>query len=110
MNRYDHEILYVQKTIQHFDVKRCRLIANWLSEHIQLLEVDQQLYKISIHQLRLSTRTYNVLQANKINSIGQLLKSSADWDNLKKLKGAGDKVLHEIKEKLTQVQAGKLIS
>ncbi|HUP11097.1 MAG TPA: DNA-directed RNA polymerase subunit alpha C-terminal domain-containing protein [Niastella sp.] len=107
MNRYDHEIAHLQNTLQHFDIKQCRLIASWLLEHIHTLEADERLYHTSIQQLHLSTRTFNILQYNKITTIGQLLKISADWDRLKQLKGAGVKVLQEIKEKLDEVKAGK---
>lgn len=108
MQKQDHDIQRVQIIIQHFDVKKCKLISSWLSDYIKSLEVDEALFKISLQQLHLSNRTFNVLQANNINSIGQLMKRSSDWDNIKKLRGAGDKVQHEIREKVTQVQAGKI--
>ncbi|MCS3800144.1 DNA-directed RNA polymerase subunit alpha C-terminal domain-containing protein [Niastella sp. OAS944] len=107
MNRYDHEIAHLQHTLQHFDLKQCKLIASWLWEHIHTLEADEQLYHTSIKQFQLSTRALNILQYNKITTIGQLLQMSADWDNLKQLKGAGAKVLAELKEKLAQVKAGR---
>ena len=102
---HDHEIEHLQKTLQHFDVERCRLIAGWLSEHIQSLEADKQLYRTSIRQLNLTTRTLNILQYNHINTVGDLVKLAADWDSIKRLKGAGTKFLTEIKEKLAQVNA-----
>lgn len=108
MHRYDHEIVYLQKTIQHFDMQRCKAIASWLAEYIQTLEADERLYHMSIQQLHLSNRTLNILQSNKINTVGQLMKRSADWDNIRRLKGAGEKVLNEIKNKLAEVQAGKI--
>lgn len=104
MNKHDHEIEHLQKTLQHLDVKQCRLVAGWLAEHIQLLEADERLYHTSIVQLHLSTRTLNILQYNNINTVGELVKLAADWDSIKQLKGAGAKVLNEIKEKLAKVQ------
>ena len=107
MHRYDHEIVSLQKTIQRFDKRRCKAIASWLAEYIDFLESDERLYHISIKKLDLSNRTLNILQSNKINTVGQLMKRSANWDNLRQLKGAGEKVLNEIKEKLEQVESGK---
>jgi DNA-directed RNA polymerase alpha subunit len=107
MHRYDHEIVYLQKTIRHFDMPRCKAIASWLAEYINTLEADERLYHISIQQLHLSNRTLNILQSNKITTVGQLMKRSADWDNIRRLKGAGEKVLREIKEKLAAVQSGQ---
>jgi DNA-directed RNA polymerase alpha subunit len=107
MNKHDHEIAHLQKTLQHLDVQRCRLIAEWLAEHIQTLEADELLYHTSIQNLHLSTRTLNILQYNHITNIGELVKLAADWDSVKQLKGAGAKVLTEIKEKLAQVQTEK---
>jgi hypothetical protein len=48
------------------------------------------------------------LQCNKISTVGQLIKKATDWDSIKQLKGAGEKVLTEIAEKLTQVKEGKI--
>ena len=104
---HDHEIAHLQNTLQHFDVKQCKLIAGWLAEHIQSLEADEQLYHTSIRQLHLTTRTLNILQHNHINTVGDLVKLAADWDSIKRLKGAGAKFLTEIKEKLAQVQTRK---
>jgi DNA-directed RNA polymerase alpha subunit len=103
---HDHEIEHLQNTLQHFDVEQCRLIAGWLADRIHLLEADEQLYHTSISQLHLSTRTLNILQFNHINTVGDLVKLAANWDSIKQLKGAGAKVLTEIKEKLAQVQTG----
>ena len=108
MHRYDHEIVYLQKTIQHFDMQRCKAVASWLAQYINTLEADERLYHISIKQLHLSNRTLNILQSNKINTVGQLMERSANWDNLRQLKGAGAKVLSEIKEKLAGVQHGNI--
>jgi len=108
MNRYDLEMVHVQKTIQHFDMPRCKAIANWLANYIRSQEVDEALYHITIHELHLSTRTFNILQRNKITTVGQLVKRTADWDNFRQLKGAGTKVLREVKEKLSQVRSGNI--
>lgn len=107
MNTHDHEITYLQKTLQHFDVARCKQLASWLAEFIQSLEADGELYNLPLQQLHLSTRTFNILQFNKITTVGQLIKKAADWDSIKQLKGAGEKVLTEIKDKLAEVKEGK---
>jgi DNA-directed RNA polymerase alpha subunit len=104
---HDHEIEHLQNTLQHFDVEKCRLIAGWLAKRIHSLEADEQLYHTSIAQLHLSTRTLNILRYNHINTLGDLVKLAADWDSIKQLKGAGTKVVNEIKEKLAQVHTRK---
>ncbi|WP_205513188.1 DNA-directed RNA polymerase subunit alpha C-terminal domain-containing protein [Longitalea arenae] len=109
MQQRDHDIARVQDILQHLDVSRCRQVAGWLQDHIRALEVDDAMFKLSIQQLRLSNRTLNVLQQNKIHSIGQLLKKASDWDNIRKLRGAGDKVLQEIRATVEQLQAGKIV-
>ena len=110
MDNPDHDILQVQQIIQRFDIKKCRIIDDWLSAHIRTLEVDKKLFKINIHQLRLSARTYNLLMENEINSVGKLLARSADWDSIRMLKGAGEKVQQEIKQKIAQIHAGNFLS
>lgn len=106
MNKQDHEIELIQKSIQHLDAKTCKTISIWLLEHIELLETDEKLYHVSIQQLKLSTRALNMLLNNQITTIGQLVKMSADWDSIRQLKGAGEKVLNELREKLDELQAG----
>ena len=86
------------------------MIASWLSEYIRILETDEAIYKTNIQELHLSKRALNVLQANDITTIGKLFKCSLDWDEIRKLRGAGEKVLHEIQEKLNQLEVGKLQS
>ena len=108
MNTHDHEIAHLQKTLQHFDVARCKQLASWLAEFIHSLEADGELTNLPLEQLHFTTRTFNILQCNKITTVGQLIKKAADWDSIKQLKGAGAKVLTEIKDKLAEVKAGKL--
>ena len=108
MNIHDHEIAHLQKTLQHFDVERCKQLASWLAELIHSLEAVVELYNLPLQQLNLTTRTFNILQCNKITTVGQLVKRAADWDSIKQLKGAGAKVLTEIKDKLAAVKSGKL--
>jgi DNA-directed RNA polymerase alpha subunit len=108
MNTHDHEIAHLQKTIQHFNVERCKQLASWLAEFIQSLEANGELYNIPLQQLHLTTRTYNILKCNKITTVGQLIKKATDWDSIKQLKGVGAKVLIEIKDKLAAVKEGKL--
>lgn len=108
MNRDAHEILQVQRNIQHFDVKQCKLLANWLAAHIDALEIDKKMFQENIQQLHLSARAGNVLKANGILTIGQLLTKCVNWDEIKILKGAGEKVVQEIQEKVAGIRASKM--
>jgi DNA-directed RNA polymerase alpha subunit len=107
MNKNSDDIVYLQKIILGFDINECQSMAVWLSDHIKTLEVDRKLFNINIQQLELSARTFNLLKENKINSIGELLNRSSDWNSMRILKGAGEKVLQEIQQKITLVRTGK---
>ena len=98
------EISLVQRTIRTFDLDSCKLIASWLTEHIKTLELDISVFNKSIQQLGLSTRALNVLKINGIHTIQQLVKISADRNNIRKLKGAGEIVVSEIQQKVTSLQ------
>jgi len=104
MDRTTPEILNIQRTIQYFDLNKCKLLADWLAQHIQAMEIDKQLYKVSIHQLQLSPRASNVLLSNNIFTIGQLLSKAINWDEIRVLKGAGDKVLTELQQKVDELR------
>ena len=104
MNRYAPDIVYLQRSIVHFDIKKCKLLAGWLAEHIQAMEIDKQQFKVDIQNLNLSARALNVLRFNNIVTIGQLLTKAVNWDNIKVLKGAGEKVLGEIKQKVDELR------
>ncbi|OQP54346.1 hypothetical protein A4H97_22970 [Niastella yeongjuensis] len=104
MDRYAPDIIHIQRSIAHFDLKKCQALAGWLAGHIQAMEIDKQLYKVSIEQLNLSTRALHVLRYNDIITIGQLLKKAVNWDDIKVLKGAGEKVLNEIKQKVDELR------
>jgi DNA-directed RNA polymerase alpha subunit len=108
MDRPSADILHVQRNIQQFDLKQCKLLASWLATHIRTLEIDRKMYKISIQQLHLSKRAFNVLRADGIFTIGQLLAKSVDWDDIRVLKGAGEKVVKEIQEKVAAIRSGKI--
>jgi DNA-directed RNA polymerase alpha subunit len=108
MEKYAPNILQIQKNIQHFDVKQCKQLASWLAEHIRELEIDKKLYKTTIKQLHLSVRAYNVLRSSGIFTIGQLLTLSMNWDNIKVLKGAGEKVVQEIQQKVAAIRSGMI--
>lgn len=98
MDRYTPDILHIQRNIQFFDLQSCKLLASWLAERIEALEVDEKHYKVSIRQLQLSSRATNVLLSNEIFTVGELLSKSVNWDEIRVLKGAGDKVLGELKQ------------
>ena len=104
MDRYAPEIINIQRSIQYFDLNKCKLLAGWLADHIHAMEIDKQQYKISIQQLRLSARATNVLLNNNIITIGQLLNKAVNWDEIRVLKGAGEKVLGEIQEKVNELR------
>ncbi|THU39599.1 hypothetical protein FAM09_13945 [Niastella caeni] len=102
-----NQLLFAQKIIKGLDVRQCKALARWLSHHITTLEIDDALFKINIQQLKLSTRAYNVLMDNNIYTIGQLLKTSTNWDNIRKLRGAGEKVLQELSDTINRVREGQ---
>lgn len=104
MDQYTPDIIHLQRNIQYFDLNKCKLLAGWLAEHIQAMEVDKKLYKVSIHQLKLSPRASNVLMHNNIITIGQLLSKAVNWDEIRVLKGAGEKVLGELQETVNQLR------
>lgn len=103
------KISIVKNTIQSFDLDTCNLLAKWLDEHIKLLELDTTLYHKNIKQLGLSNRTYNVLMTNNIHSIQQLI-CIFNWNDVKKLKGAGEAVEQEIRQKIMEIQGSVTIS
>ena len=107
MDRYPPEILHIQRSIQHFDITRCKILAEWLAAHIDAMEIDKKKFKMSINQLNLSVRTHNVLRANSIVTVGELLYKSVNWDNIRVLKGAGEKVLRELQEKVIELRKNK---
>jgi len=98
MDQYPPDILQLQRSIHYFDLNKCKLLASWLAEHIQAMEIDERHYKVSVRQLHLSARATNVLLMNDIFTIGDLLSKSVNWDEIRVLKGAGDKVLGELKQ------------
>jgi DNA-directed RNA polymerase alpha subunit len=104
MDRTASDILYIQRSIQYFDINKCKLLAGWLAAHIHAMEIDEQLYKISIQQLQLSARATNVLLSNNIITIGQLLNKALNWDEIRVLKGAGEKVLGELQQKVNELR------
>jgi DNA-directed RNA polymerase alpha subunit len=104
MDRTTPDILNIQRSIQYFDINKCKLLAGWLAEHIHAMEIDRELYKVSIQQLQLSARATNVLLSNNIITIGQLLNKAVNWDDIRVLKGAGEKVLREIQEKVNELR------
>jgi DNA-directed RNA polymerase alpha subunit len=98
------QISLVQRTLRTFDLDSCKLIASWLTEHMKTLELDISVFNKKIQQLGLSTRALNVLKINGIHTIQQLIEVSADWDNIRKLKGAGEIIVSEIQKKVTSLQ------
>jgi len=98
------EISHIQTTLRSFDLDSCKFIAIWLSDYINILEIDINTLNKTIRDLDLSKRAYNVLKTNGIDTIQQLLVISANWDNIRILKGAGDIVTNEIQEKITEFQ------
>lgn len=99
MRNNDPKILDIQKILRGFDLQSCKYVASWLQEHIALLEANSLRLDKKIKELGLSKRAYNVLTSNGIHSIEQL--TSIDWDDVKKLKGAGDVVMEEIRKKIS---------
>lgn len=102
------EMLYVQTILRTLDVQHCKTVAVWLSDHINMLEIDDAHFKTTIQELGLSPRTYKVLRNNCIDTIGQLIQRASDWNNIIMLKGAGKKVASELNQKISQIQQSKL--
>jgi len=96
MRGYDADISQVQRNVQYYDLKRCKVLAVWLAERIHAMEIDKEQYKTSIQELQLSSRARNVLLHNNITTIGQLLKTALNFDEIRVLKGAGKQVQREI--------------
>lgn len=103
------EMQYLLNALRSLDVQKCKLIATWLSEHIKMLENHNGIYNKSIQQLSLSSRTQKVLKRNNIDTIGSLIQRASNWDNIRILKGAGEKVLNELDQKIKQVLKGETI-
>jgi len=103
MDQYP-DIIHIQRSILQFDLDKCKLLADWLAEHIRNMEVDQELYKVDILHLNLSRRTLTILRANNILSVGQLLIKANNWDQIRILKGAGAKMINEIREKVDEIR------
>lgn len=104
MHRYDPDILHIQRSIQYYDLNKCKLLAGWLAERIHSMEIDKKQYRISIQQLHLSARATNVLLSNNIVTIGELLNKAVNWEDICVLKGAGEKVCQEIGLKVAQLR------
>jgi DNA-directed RNA polymerase alpha subunit len=94
------EITRAQWLIKTFDLQSCKMLSHWLTGHIKLLEMDVSRFDKSIKEIGLSTRAYNVLRFNGIDSLKELIVISYDLDNIRILKGAGVKVVKEIREKV----------
>jgi DNA-directed RNA polymerase subunit alpha len=60
--------------------------------------MEEEFLKKNIDELKLSTRTINVLKENKIKNAGQLVKKNEE--KVKNLEGMGDKGVKEIKRAL----------
>jgi DNA-directed RNA polymerase alpha subunit len=104
MDEYPPDILHIQRNMQHFDLNKCKMLADWLAARIHMMEIDKKQYKTSIHELQLSPRTANVLLANDIITIGELLNKAVNWDEIRVLKGAGAKVQAELQEKVNELR------
>ena len=61
-------------------------------------KTEEDFLKKNIDELKLSTRTINVLKENKIKNVGQIVKKNEE--KVKNLEGMGDKGVKEIKRAL----------
>jgi DNA-directed RNA polymerase alpha subunit len=102
MSINNSKISLIPRELYSFDLTRCKLIAEWLNNHIKVLEIDLLEYGKNIQDLGLSKRTFNVLQSNRIYTIQELVKASGDWDNIRRLKGVGASVEAEIQKKVNE--------
>jgi DNA-directed RNA polymerase alpha subunit len=94
----------IQMTISSMSLSHCKLIYSWLENRIKQLENDMALYNMTIQDLGLSTRAYNILRANKIDTINQLLTLTSDWNNARMLTGVGATILKEMQQKISEIQ------
>lgn len=62
---------------------------------------ESDITKMSVEELKLSTRTLNALMENSIKTVGGIMKKSEK--TLSELEGMGDKALTEIKKKLKKL-------
>jgi DNA-directed RNA polymerase alpha subunit len=108
MERPDPEMALLQRNIQHWDAKRCKLLASWLRQRIKILEIDKKLFRTTIQKLHLSARAANVLRFNNICTVGQLLTKATNWDDIRVMKGAGEKVVKELEKKVAEIREGKI--
>lgn len=104
MDQITPEILHIQRNVYMLDYTKCKFLAEWLAQHIRNMEIDKELYKADIQHLDLSPRTMTVLRTNNIVSVGELLNRAVNWDQIRILKGAGTKVLQEIKQKVEELR------
>jgi len=100
----EHQVSSMKWQIRDFDLEGYKLLAKWLSRQIKILETDVRKYNITLEDIGLSNRAYNVLKNNGIDTLYQLNKLSVNWDNIFMLKGAGRLVCAEIRQKLSEFQ------
>ncbi|OQP48040.1 hypothetical protein A4H97_29835 [Niastella yeongjuensis] len=98
------QVLKVKESLRDFDLESCKIIAQWLSNHIKLLQADEKAFKITLEDMGLSNRAYNVIKKNGIDTIHQLHKLSLNEDNIKVLVGAGPLVSAEILRTMRALQ------
>jgi len=73
----------------------CRELRSSLDARIQMLEQVPHHPEKPIEELNLSPRSYNVLKAQKLHTVGDIL--AFGLDNIILLRNAGDKTIQEIK-------------
>ena len=94
----------VQWVMQDYDLDNCKMVAKWLMRHIKLHETDFSDIKANIEDIGLSNRAKNVLKANGITSIQELLVLVSNGHGIQILKGAGTSVTKEIEQKVLRFQ------
>lgn len=63
-------------------------------------EEKEEISKIPVDELNLSTRTKNILDDNKLNTVGEIAKYSEN--SLREMDGMGDKCIKEIKKGISK--------
>lgn len=104
MKNSNKKLSDVQWVMKDYDLDSCKMIAKWLSRHIKLHEIDFTAIHATIEDIGLSNRASNVLKANEITSLQNLLILASDGYNIQYLKGSGAAVTKEIQQKVLKFQ------
>lgn len=84
-----------QNSLINLRLSECIELRAWLDDRINYLENIPQLKK-EVRDLNLSTRAYNALLQNNLQTVEDILRYG--WQNIAVIKNIGAKTVAEIKE------------